>query len=1687
MRYFRLVMVVVLVASLLVVPTNLFAATSASAAGCANDDNWDNGFEGDRRCVNGHMYATRRRLLDIPGCLESPTTLGFVYPSRSYCYKSGGVEAIGQARAIKFLSDRLETPSQGLISPNVQWEMSLSNVRRPDIVAYNRFSAPRAGVRDIAGVHVIEAKVTENNDYTDWAVQVDAQIKFFTDQGMTGVHRGTILNDVSGGLYLDTFLVWDPKSGGCRTASGSAGFALRTYEATSPEPGLLRIGEIKAQRKCSEDKPDEEEGQAEAAEAITLSADGDATVQTPVTTSSYQPSLPDMPECTGTLVPALVAGTTRRTLTVPNPSRNTPIIPEGAEPIIPEGGDALATETAETLATRAGVGVATELGLLSTSLVVVMIDVAIVALVWHAVLCGSSVNGDPHLTTIDGLHYDLQSAGEFVLADSDRLGLHLQGRFAPASATSNVSVLTRAALEINDMRVELSDQGLSIDGKSTAIASGHGIWLGERSYILRDSRGAYLVLLNGLTGPFVTWYRGVLGMWTPRTAGSDLKGLLGNGDGNPQNDLKLADGTQLAATSSATTLHGDFADSWRLTDDNSLFVYADGQSTTTFTDLTFPHNVMTVHDLTADQVTLATAACEAAQVPAGPQFSDCILDVALTANTAFATSAAQVQNITIDPSALTVDAGGNLSATFDGGTIPTNLLPIRSASDPALTAFAGSFSGDESYRFYVQSLPAHQTGTLAFDLIAIGDWTAGTDAKTVTVETDRGSPHVIAPTALMPASSGTLASGPAFATYHIVVPFTQAKSQIEFKIHATGVTGIANQAFGVDNIAMHLDVVPPQVFSTTAPFDIHDADPASGAGNLETPVSEDVYHFPVEAGSGVFVDFLTCPQSRTDLRWEIQSAAGATVASGYNCGDGEARNLAASTYRLHVLAQNDIIGTYSAHVSAIPADVSQIVSIDGDASTPTTTTPGQNAQVVFPGTAGQRVFIRLTDGASTPRSVSLVQPDGSTWQDISSCSNECWFDTRTLPSDGQYTIAIDPSGGGTGPVTVQVTSVPATDATYDIAIDGPAVEASTTPGQNAQLSFTGTAGQTIGVMWSTLNTNEASDFTLRAEDGSVLRTQSTSSSSFHWDRISLPADGTYTLTYDPHGPLSDGTVRVYNAVSTGTTSIDGPSVTAALYPGQVAKYTFTGSAGQTVGFLWSGLDTAAFYSYYLLAPDGSTLKSSEHVYPSSFRWDRVVLPADGTYTLVYDPLGSIGHAMVQIVASTVAGTLAIGGNPATITVPYLGQLARYTFTGVAGQVATFSWSGLDTAAFYSYYLLASNGSTLRSDEHVYPSSFRWDQVTLPTNGTYTLVYDPLGSIGHATVQITSSTVIGTTSVDGPSVTIAVNAGQLAKYTFAGSAGQTVGFLWSGLDTAYFYSYYLLAPDGSTLKSNTHVYPSSFRWDQVTLPTSGTYTLVYDPLGSIGHATVLVVTSTITGTVTVDGTAASITVPYQGQVAKYTFTGSAGQSVGFLWSGLDTTGFYSYYLLGPDGSMIRSSVNTYPGSLRWDQVALPANGTYTVMYDPLGSIGHATIQIVTSTITGTVTVDGSPVAITVPYQGQVAKYTFTGSAGQTVGILWSSLDTAAFYSYYLLNPDGTALRSNTHVYPSSFRWDQVTLPADGTYTVVYDRSAPSATPPWEWSARTWPSASRSAAEPPLSRCRTRVSRQSCPSAAPPARR
>jgi hypothetical protein len=122
----------------------------------------------------------------------------------------------------------------------------------------------------------------------------------------------------------------------------------------------------------------------------------------------------------------------------------------------------------------------------------------------------------------------------------------------------------------------------------------------------------------------------------------------------------------------------------------------------------------------------------------------------------------------------------------------------------------------------------------------------------------------------------------------------------------------------------------------------------------------------------------------------------------------------------------------------------------------------------------------------------------------------------------------------------------------------------------------------------------------------------------------------------------------------------------------------------------------------------------------------------------------------------------------------------------------------------------------------------------------------------------------------------------------------------------------------------------------------------------------------------------------------------------------------------------------------DVKTLPATGTYTIVVDPLGSAtGNLTLTLydVPADTTGTVSIGGSSVSVSLGTPAQKGTLTFTGSASQQVTVRMTS-NTFGSVTVKLLKPDGSQLTSGTSS-SSIFNLATQTLPTTGTYTIVVD--------------------------------------------------
>jgi len=241
----------------------------------------------------------------------------------------------------------------------------------------------------------------------------------------------------------------------------------------------------------------------------------------------------------------------------------------------------------------------------------------------------ASMFPDPHLLTFDGLYYSFQTAGEFVLAEETNGGtFQVQARLAAPVGASTYSVITEVGIQVGHDVVTIDSTRAApvwVDGQAVTFS---GETIGLAGGLITKTATGFVVTLN--TGESVSANIDSFGTQTgpattsagisisvslaPGAAHGSVEGLLGNYNGNPNNDLTLADGTVEPTTMSTATLYGAYADSWRVTQATSLLDYGPGQTTATFTDASYPGTSLSIASFPTIAVAAATQLVQAAGI-----------------------------------------------------------------------------------------------------------------------------------------------------------------------------------------------------------------------------------------------------------------------------------------------------------------------------------------------------------------------------------------------------------------------------------------------------------------------------------------------------------------------------------------------------------------------------------------------------------------------------------------------------------------------------------------------------------------------------------------------------------------------------------------------------------------------------------------------------------------------------------------------------------------------------------------------------------------------------------------------------------------------------------------------------------------------------------------------------------------
>lgn len=240
--------------------------------------------------------------------------------------------------------------------------------------------------------------------------------------------------------------------------------------------------------------------------------------------------------------------------------------------------------------------------------------------------CAQAISvGDTHITTFDGLHYDFQAAGDFVLVD-DGAGFVVQARQssgAPTWPNAAVNKAVSAQMGRTRMSVLVEPTRLEIDGAERALADGAVVKLPDgvqvsrhgNVYIASDDHGNRMrVTANS------AWLdiQVLLGN-APHT---NARGLLGNPKGNART-LATRSGVLLTEPVGFKDLYETYGNSWRVEGSASLFTKV------TPPEISNPAKPIFAKNLPAPALARARTVCQKAGVKNKDLLEDCILDSAV--------------------------------------------------------------------------------------------------------------------------------------------------------------------------------------------------------------------------------------------------------------------------------------------------------------------------------------------------------------------------------------------------------------------------------------------------------------------------------------------------------------------------------------------------------------------------------------------------------------------------------------------------------------------------------------------------------------------------------------------------------------------------------------------------------------------------------------------------------------------------------------------------------------------------------------------------------------------------------------------------------------------------------------------------------------------------------------------------
>jgi hypothetical protein len=459
------------------------------------------------------------------------------------------------------------------------------------------------------------------------------------------------------------------------------------------------------------------------------------------------------------------------------------------------------------------------------------------------------------------------------------------------------------------------------------------------------------------------------------------------------------------------------------------------------------------------------------------------------------------------------------------------------------------------------------------------------------------------------------------------------------------------------------------------------------------------------------------------------------------------------------------------------------------------------------------------------------------------------MNTVTLPASDVYTVFVsDCSDTNTGNY-----------ALYSQRTNNPSGAANLSFGQT-ETGTIGSAAQSNTYSFNA-NANDIVDFTMTATSGSLspkIRLYNPAGtllssanpgycngSTIEMNTVTLPASGTYTVLVGDCSDTKAGSYVIYsqrtdNACCGAANLVFGQTQTGTIgSAAQSNTYSFSANANDIVDFTMTASGSLS-PKIRLYNPGGTLLSSANPGYcnGSTIEMNTVTLPTSGTYIVLVGDCSDTNtgnYAIYSQRTNNPSGAANLPfGQTQTGSISSAAQSNTYTFSANANDVVDFTMTATSGSLSPKIRLYIPAGTLLKSANPGYCNGFtiEMNTVTLPASGTYTVL------VGDCSDTNAGNYAIYAQRTNNPVPSIALlwgqvqpgtigSAAQSDSYTFPGIANDVVDFTITAKTGSLSPKIRLYNPGGTLFNSANPGYcnGSTIEMNSVTLPTSGTYTVL----------------------------------------------------------------------------------------------------------------------------------------------------------------------------------------------------------------------------------------------------------------------